>query len=791
MVNSQDAAAQATEQSVTVVQDLDVPTWWSAWLDLLSALECARDITDKMRRGQTDSVRTAYRKLSKVYVGEELDPALPAVAAGLTILRDSGWPEIELSAASEPELQAEIKRGYLMYALIRNILEMCGPLPDRDVGQPELDQRITAWLWRRIVEGGLSRQAVGSAAEAENIYIRSESMPGTSATARHKARNEWTNRHTAGRRGKRSAGSALALEQLVAATAEALPSSQPRLASSSETWESGAGILDQLLSPRLADATRRRLSARTGAAELSEYQLTALPILAGALSAGENTLLSAVTGSGKSLLGQICAAHIVSRRERGYPGQRAIIALPLKTLVNDVVREMKEWFANAGLNYRVLGGSRDYPENDEDLACGRYEVAVMIYETLDQYIASGRNPLRGCGVLVVDELQFLSADERGAKLESLITKVQLGYPTLPIVSISAVMDPQSRADVAGWLNVDAAVAEELHDDRRPVPLDVRAYDGQRWRLLEDTSVVASAASTTEGTEGQLDLGATLAKWEASAQDGRHQNIIAQAVSGGSRLAPALVVRLLEEEASRHIVVYTRSRTAARQLCGAIQSALDEEFTALRRTGRNNPWVMGRYRDPALPPGVAASRAEQLSRTAPHGARVDLEAGLRSGCMYHTRQLTRPLREMVEREFRDGLLRVLVTTDTMSVGVNLPIDVCVIASTTIATGGPYGEVRALMAGEVKNKAGRAGRLGLARHGDAWILTEDPTWLDRQLIPEEKPLIPQLSTCDGVWERYVLAAGVGSSVESRLTETAFEALVIQDLSSTSTFHGSSPG
>jgi replicative superfamily II helicase len=70
-----------------------------------------------------------------------------------------------------------------------------------------------------------------------------------------------------------------------------------------------------------------------------------------------------------------------------------------------------------------------------------------------------------------------------------------------------------------------------------------------------------------------------------------------------------------------------------------------------------------------------------------------------------------MRELVQDEFRDGLLRVLVTTDTLSVGLNLPVDVVVVASTTVSTGGATGELRSLGLGEIKNRIGRAGRLGL--------------------------------------------------------------------------------
>jgi superfamily II DNA/RNA helicase len=501
-------------------------------------------------------------------------------------------------------------------------------------------------------------------------------------------------------------------------------------------------------------------------------------VLAKAMESGENLLLSAVTGSGKSLLGQLAAGYVVGRRELGHRNRKAVIALPLKALVSDVVNELKEWFADAGLSYRVLGGSRDYPENVEELAAGRYEVAVMIYETLEGYLSSGQDPLKGCGVLIVDELQYLDDETRGPRLESMLTKARLNYPKLPIVGISAVLSQESRKMLARWLGIDDE--RHRHTSERPVSLDVRAYDGFTWRKLRDKTAVSDGVGGDDlgvPEEAQLDLKSRLlSDW--TKDDNATRSIIAPSYRGGSVLAPAVVVHKLEEDPDSRVLVYTRSRASAFALTGAIQAAMDREFGPVKRT-RPNPWRYGRYRDVTLSPEVADERQHRLRRTAVHGARKDVESALMTGCAYHTRQLTRPLREMVQDEFRDGLLRVLVTTDTLSVGLNLPVDVVVLASTTVSTGGPNGELRSLGLGEVKNRIGRAGRLGLSESGDAWILTEDAEYLHRKLRPNDEADATTLSTIDGLWDRFVLPRHGGTEVVSRMTREDLALLVLQDM------------
>ncbi|MFG2047586.1 DEAD/DEAH box helicase [Micromonospora sp. NPDC048935] len=746
--------------------------WDTAWQSLSVGLNQAREITSLISRGQTTSVQSQLLSLAECEffrVASGVTEEHPHVLRGRAALLER-HPEC-VAAFEEVWQKADglAANGHLLHALIAGVLvemaEEFGFRPD----SPDTDLRIrqeSVWCWYELVIAGLKgRASVGSAAYRPNrgIYQNEDT---------YKSRKDWALRRTrAGLKG--SQGEQLAARDIVrriGSSIEPVPVQIGQVDSLS--------ILDQMLPPSLAAATRRRLARHTGTPQLTTYQAETIPVLAKAMGSGENLLLSAVTGSGKSLLGQLAAGYVVGRRELGHRNRRAVIALPLKALVGDVVNELTGWFADAGLQFRVLGGSRDYPENVEDLASGRYEVAVMIYETLDAYLSSGQDPLRGCGVLIVDELQYLDDEGRGPRLESMLTKVRLNYPTLPIVGISAVLSQESRTRLAGWLDVDQE--RHRHTSARPVSLDVRAYDGFMWRKLRDTSAVSDDgddAGSGAIEEAELDLKSQmLSDW--ARDDGASRSILARARSGGNVLAPAVVVHKLKENPDLRLLVYTRSRSSAFSLAAAIQAAMDREFGAIRRT-RNNPWRFGRYRDESLTVELAEERRQRLSRTAAHGARKDVETALMTGCAYHTRQLTRPLRELVQDEFRNGLLRVLVTTDTLSVGLNLPVDVVVLASCTVSTGGATGELRSLGLGDVKNRIGRAGRLGLSKSGDAWMLTEDAEYLHRKLRRNDDMDATTLSTVDGLWQQFVLPRHGGTEVASRMSSDDMALLVLQDM------------
>ncbi len=132
---------------------------------------------------------------------------------------------------------------------------------------------------------------------------------------------------------------------------------------------------------------------------------------------------------------------------------------------------------------------------------------------------------------------------------------------------------------------------------------------------------------------------------------------------------------------------------------------------------------------ALPAtGHRGTTGAELSRLEDSENVTALSRVLASGVGFHNADLTHAERQVVEGAFRRGDARVLVSTTTLAMGVNLPSDWVVIADTSRPSGG---RLRELPVAEYKNAAGRAGRLGQRDAGYSVILTDDPVQI-RQLI-----------------------------------------------------------
>jgi helicase len=104
------------------------------------------------------------------------------------------------------------------------------------------------------------------------------------------------------------------------------------------------------------------------------------------------------------------------------------------------------------------------------------------------------------------------------------------------------------------------------------------------------------------------------------------------------------------------------------------------------------------------------------------ARAVLEQLVRRGVAYHNAGLSLEERLLVEDAFRDGFLKVLISTTTLAMGVNLPADSVVIAD--YERWDPSNRInRNIDIAEYKNCAGRAGRLGQSQRGQSYLLVDE--------------------------------------------------------------------
>jgi len=338
-------------------------------------------------------------------------------------------------------------------------------------------------------------------------------------------------------------------------------------------------------------------------------------------------------------------------------GSRAVLLLPLKALANDKYDYMSRTY---GASVKTVRATGDNSDQVGDIFSGQYDVALLTYEKFKSLMLGNPHIMRGLSVVVVDEVQTIGDPARGPDLELLLTLLRAGHgrQTPPqIVALSAVI-----GDTRGferWLG--GGLLRHLD---RPVP-------------LRESVIDASGGSRHKEPDG------------AETYD---QRFIAPMYVGGSQsnkpwVIP-LVQRLVHEDKKVIVFRSTRGDTvgAARYLANTL--GLPPATDALQ----------------LLPGGDRSSSSEVLRLV------------LQRGVAFHNSDLDREERFALESTFRnpDSPLRVIVATTTLAMGVNTPAEAIVIAGLRHPGGNPY------TVAEYKNMAGRAGRLGHAEAGEAYII-----------------------------------------------------------------------
>jgi len=143
--------------------------------------------------------------------------------------------------------------------------------------------------------------------------------------------------------------------------------------------------------------------------------------------------------------------------------------------------------------------------------------------------------------------------------------------------------------------------------------------------------------------------------------------------------------------------------------------------SVRRTEELSKSLANSMALPAATNSIAALRDEADTET-----REILLETLRNGVALHSADCELPERLIVERGFRNGEIRVIVSTTTLAMGINMPVDNVILADNLRWTvlNGAWVQVPWPCA-EVQNLLGRAGRFGQSTtFGRGIILAETP-------------------------------------------------------------------
>ncbi|BFZ09845.1 hypothetical protein BsWGS_12884 [Bradybaena similaris] len=410
---------------------------------------------------------------------------------------------------------------------------------------------------------------------------------------------------------------------------------------------------------------------------LTMFEWQAECLLVGNVLDGGNLVYSAPTSAGKTLVAELLILKRVLESRK-----KALFILPFVSVVREKVYSLQRLYQDAGVRVGGFMGSHSPPGG-----FSRVHIAVCTIEKgnslINRLMEEGK--LGELGAVVIDELHMVGDSHRGYLLELMLTK--LAYVTqrakdestnrqVQIIGMSATLP--NLPLLAKWLN-----ASLYCTDFRPVPLNEYIKVGSS--ILNEQFIV------------QREVPAGL----ISPDDVDH-----------------VIALCLETVGCGHgVLVFCPTKNWCEKLCEAIARKLYNLFVHNQEMSRDTKTddvhsinTLGLKIN--LDKSSLTDTVEQLKRS-PVGLDSMLGKCVLNGVAYHHAGLTFDERDIIEDAFRQGHLKILVATSTLSSGVNLPARRVIIRSPVF-----YGKVIDTLT--YKQMVGRAGRKGIDTEGESILI-----------------------------------------------------------------------
>jgi ATP-dependent RNA helicase HelY len=411
--------------------------------------------------------------------------------------------------------------------------------------------------------------------------------------------------------------------------------------------------------PRDVPGFRQRFEEGLGF-PLDPFQHVALD----ALDDGESVLVSAPTGSGKTVVAEYAAARAVEE------GGRAFYTTPIKALSNQKFAELSERYGAHRVG--LLTGDVSFQP--------QAPMVVMTTEVLRNMLFGRSAMLDGLRTIVLDEVHYLQDPWRGSVWEEILV---LAPPGIAFVSLSATIN--NAREFGAWLTSVRGPTRVVVETHRPVTLQHHYAVAERGS--DRLTVLPLFRDGRANPDG-------LALDDRRRRNSRHRFRAPRRTEVAEYLAAAGMLPAIT-------FIFSRAACddATRQcLADGLRLTTPEERVRIRELTEDS---VERLSDDDL-------------RTLGYGP---WSAALEAGIAPHHAGLVPAFRQAVERCFTEGLLKVVFATETLALGINMPARTVVVERFAKFRGS---DTSALTSGEYQQLTGRAGRRGIDTVGHALVL-----------------------------------------------------------------------
>lgn len=407
--------------------------------------------------------------------------------------------------------------------------------------------------------------------------------------------------------------------------------------------------------------------------ELDKFQIEACDHI----SKGESVVVSASTGTGKTLIAEYAIEFYTNW------GQRSVYTSPIKALSNQKYRDFVKEFGEDKVG--ILTG---------DVSINPFaQILVMTTEVYRNMAITDPESITDVGILIMDEVHFMNDPERGTVWEESII---FSPDNVRFLALSATI-PNAH-EFADWISEihghDVKVIQHL---KRAVPLYHNFYMGNNKMVSRDK--LRDQAIPMEN-----------AKYRSKGQGSRHrgQGKKMKRPKGSQPPGHLELVKVMMKDDKLPCLFFSFSRKKCETQ--AMEAAFNLNF----------------YNE--TPVEILDIIEKHLSD--PEIEDMDsirtLREALKNGVAFHHAGMLPAGKLAVEEAFSQNLIKVLYATETFAVGINFPARTAAFDGLKKFDGTHF---RYVNSKEYFQMAGRAGRRGMDDSGT--VITIVDKWSDDML------------------------------------------------------------
>lgn len=450
------------------------------------------------------------------------------------------------------------------------------------------------------------------------------------------------------------------------------------------TWFTIRNYAGDLLANPVWHYYLRNLALDKSIVEFWASQLTS--IRQGILTNKDSYVVQMPTSAGKTLIAELTILSALTSQDHA----RCLYIAPYRALVNEVESNLSETLGTVGYRISNLLGGFEF-DALQDFLVRESDVLVTTPEKVDLFLRTHPEYFSNISVVIVDEghivgdgvsspdndandeaddetaSDFLSQEGflgRGALLEFLIARFKRRLPDVRFVFLSAVMPEINAEDFLKWLSKGQGSLLNISPHERPSRQTLAKFV---WINAQNGELeYISLPQLPDGRRPFVPYFIQRSQYFTGEDTptGRPQRRSWPDINNKAQTVASLAVQF---SSAGPVLVFCATKDDVRSVTKNI-------ITFLKYLQISEKLGNARLAYIDLP----NSESYQLSSSWLGDSHI-LTQALHYGVALHFGPLPDPVREAIEDEFKNGKIQILVSTNTLGQGVNLPVKTAIIYS----------------------------------------------------------------------------------------------------------------